>query len=113
MKRKKAKITGYNRATQLKYRFGITVEDYDMILLTQKGCCAICGTDNPGGRGRFHVDHNHETGRVRGLLCHYCNVSLGGFKDSPAILARAIEYLSDNGHYGPQETDGSAKALSN
>lgn len=103
----------YYRRRDTLYRHGITLQEYDTLLLIQEGRCAICGTDTPGGRGGFHVDHNHDTGGVRGLLCYSCNVSLGGFKDSPAILARAIEYLTDNGHYGPKETEGVAETLIN
>lgn len=100
-------------AWNLKYIHGITLEDYDMMLLTQNMRCAICGTDTPKGRGRFHVDHNHDTGTIRGLLCHECNTALGLLKDSPATLARAIEYLTDNGHYGPKETEGVAETFIN
>lgn len=65
------------REKQYKNRYGITVADYDRMLSAQGGRCAICKTDKSLGRGRFHVDHDHVTGRVRGILCHLCNTALG------------------------------------
>ena len=85
----------------LKERYGITLEDYDRMLEDQGGCCKICGTDEPGGgNGRFHVDHNHSTDEVRGILCNSCNTGLGRFKDSPEVLLKAATYLLEQGHYG-------------
>lgn len=83
----------YYRNSNLQRNYGITLEDYDDMLLDQKGVCAICGTDDPKGKGRFHVDHCHTTGKVRGLLCHHCNVGLGHFEDNIERLLDAIEYL--------------------
>lgn len=61
----------------------------------QNSCCAICGTDKPYGRANeFVVDHCHETGKVRGLLCHPCNSGIGMFKDKVDILNKAILYLT-------------------
>lgn len=78
----------------LQDRYGITLADYDQLVLDQDGCCAICGTTNPGGRnGRFCVDHNHVTGKIRGLLCSPCNRALGGFHDDPQLLQIALDYL--------------------
>ena len=78
----------------LKSTFGITLDDYDRMLADQGGGCAICGAKTPGGYGkRFHVDHDHETGKIRGLLCHYHNTGLGMFGDDPSQLQAAIEYL--------------------
>ena len=77
--------------------YGITVGDFDQMLEAQGGTCAVCKTGTPGGNGRFHIDHDHETGKNRGLLCHLCNVSLGGFKDSVALLLSAVDYLRFHG----------------
>lgn len=72
-----------------------TEADYQRMLTEQDGRCLIC-SQPPTTQRRLHVDHDHATGQVRGLLCHYCNLLLGHAKDDPAILAAAIEYLSAN-----------------
>ena len=78
----------------LRYRYGITAEDYANLLDMQGGCCAICGTDTPGGRDKvWHVDHCHDTLKVRGLLCGLCNRGLGQFKDDLDRLRSAVAYL--------------------
>lgn len=61
---------------RLRSRYGITVADYDAMLSAQNGLCAICDQPSTNGK-RLHVDHNHETGKVRGLLCTSCNFRLG------------------------------------
>ncbi len=77
--------------------YGLTIEQYRGLLEKQNGQCAICGTTEAKGRGRmrnrFYVDHSHQTGKIRGLLCHHCNMSLGGFRDSVVLLRSAIGYL--------------------
>lgn len=84
-------------AARLKKKYGITKEDYDRMLEQQEGQCAICGVTSPGWpsieSGTFHVDHNHRTGEVRGLLCSTCNQGLGYFKDDPGLLSAAAAYL--------------------
>jgi hypothetical protein len=80
----------YNR----RYLYGITTAQFDDLLAAQGGKCAICGTsDWPGKGNRPHVDHCHTGGGVRGILCHFCNLGLGNFRDDPERLRRAIEYL--------------------
>ncbi len=82
------------RDQHLKRSYGITLNDYNQMLTEQNDCCAICGTDNPGGKhGKFMVDHNHDTGEVRGLLCKRCNIAIGEFNDDPSILEKAVLYL--------------------
>lgn len=81
------------RLAQRLRRFGITVEQYESTLAEQRGVCAICLSAEPKGTGRFHVDHCHESGRVRGLLCSECNLGLGKFRDSTELLGRAAMYL--------------------
>ena len=72
--------------------YGITLEDYYKILKFQGGVCAVC-KKSPDGRGKLHVDHNHITGIIRGLLCYSCNAGLGKFKEDPELFRRAVVYL--------------------
>jgi hypothetical protein len=73
-------------------RYKLTLEDYERMVADG---CAICKSHEPGGtrNKRFHLDHDHSTGRFRGFLCGPCNVTLGVFKDDPTRLRRAAEYL--------------------
>jgi hypothetical protein len=80
----------------LKRKFNISSEEYERLLKAQNGKCAICRADKPGGKyENFTVDHDHETGNIRGLLCSACNTGMGHFKDNPDILRKAIDYLLD------------------
>jgi len=83
----------YRRNIELKYLFGITLEDYNNLKKKQNYKCAICDTEKSSEGRDFHVDHCHTTGKVRGLLCSRCNTALGSFKDSIDTLKRAIKYL--------------------
>ena len=75
--------------------YGITLDDYDRMYINQSGRCAICGTDNPGrGKGRFSIDHCHDSDAVRGLLCDRCNLMLGHANDSIDTLLNAVKYLA-------------------
>ncbi len=79
-------------------RYGITETQYQTLLAAQSGRCAICGTTEPNRHKRFshfHVDHDHETGEIRGLLCDACNLGLGSAQDNPMILRTAAVYLED------------------
>ena len=78
---------------KLQRAFGISYEEYLMMLEAQQGGCAICGTTSTGKRKAFAVDHNHETGKVRGLLCGNCNTGIGNLREDEGIMLRAIEYL--------------------
>lgn len=83
-----------NRNSAYKRRYNITLEDYNEMLVAQGHCCAICSCGSWESRdGRLHVDHDHQTGEVRGLLCYKCNVGLGSFQDDPAGLRAAADYL--------------------
>lgn len=87
-----------NRASMLKSKYGVTPEQFDEMLKAQNFKCAICGTDKNerhrfGRKIPFHVDHCHETGIVRGLLCGHCNRGLGDFRDSVSALEKAATYL--------------------
>ena len=81
------------RDTYLRWQYGISLAEYNAMWKAQSGECAICKTPQGRGRNGFHVDHDHVTGKVRGLLCRDCNYILGNAKDSPQLLQRAIEYL--------------------
>lgn len=87
----------YQRKASLKMRYGITLDDYDEMLEGQDYSCAICSTTHPGGRGGFKVDHCHETGVVRGLLCQLCNLGIGYFRDDTELMVRAMVYVSKGG----------------
>lgn len=76
-------------------KFGLTVEDYDEMLEAQGGGCAICGRTVAEEGRRLSVDHCHESGMVRGLLCNRCNRGLGLFQDSVHNLSEAISYLTE------------------
>lgn len=84
-------------------RHGLTVEQWEKMLADQGGVCAICGIDEPGGRGQWHIDHDHiccpgmrSCGHcVRGLLCALCNSGVGMMRDTPVFLRRAAEYLEE------------------
>lgn len=85
----------YSRDKHFRRKYGISLEDYGRLLEGQGGRCKICGTDQPGGQYKvFHVDHSHETGAVRGLLCNNCNAMIGFAKEDPAIMQAAIAYLA-------------------
>jgi len=81
------------RKNQLKKKYGITPEQYDELLIKQKGCCAICGIHQTKFKNRLSVDHDHTTGIIRGLLCPTCNWMLGLNKDNVHILIKTILYL--------------------
>lgn len=82
------------RNRNLKNRFGLSIDDYNRMLQQQNNCCAICQTTTPRGRfNSFCIDHDHKTGRVRGLLCFKCNLGLGNFNDQTELLLKAKDYL--------------------
>ena len=81
-----------DRRYQLKRKYGITPEHYDALLAEQDGGCAICGRA-PRDDIALHVDHDHATGAIRGLLCFRCNNALGDFDDDHDRLGAALTYL--------------------
>lgn len=87
----------YQAERTLLRKFGMTKADYDAMLEAQGGGCAICGTTeglvHRGRVQRLPIDHCHKTEKVRGVLCTNCNNGLGRFKDDPALLRRAADYL--------------------
>ena len=83
---------GGSRTYHLKRRYGLTADEADTMLEEQGGLCAICRTAPAA-----HVDHDHETGAVRALLCFNCNGGLGQFRDDPGLLHLAAFYLEHHG----------------
>lgn len=81
------------RAKNLKKRYQLTLEDFQTMEASQQKRCQICkSATNP-----LSVDHNHENGKIRGLLCTSCNLGLGHFHDSPRLLRCAAKYLKKSG----------------
>ena len=96
----KARVRGYyhknrdrHRDADLRRTFGITLEDYDVMLAAQEGGCKICGKVCKTGR-RLAVDHDHETGKVLGLLCYSCNMKLGWFESHADEVLKYLTYNS-------------------
>lgn len=69
------RLSVLHRKERLKRLYGMSVEEFEEMLEAQEGKCAVCRAPEPGGRGQWHVDHCHSTGKIRGLLCHPCNIS--------------------------------------
>lgn len=86
-KRKHPTNAAKDRRGKLK-RYGLTLGEYDGLLIAQRGKCAICAAEVP-----LCIDHCHESGQVRGLLCRECNLAIGLFADDAARLRAAAEYL--------------------
>jgi hypothetical protein len=91
-RRQRPEVKAADRNGYLKRKYGITLEQYENLLSLQNGVCAICGEQRPEER-TLHIDHDHETGSIRGLLCFRCNNSLGDLRDSYALFQRAADYL--------------------
>lgn len=83
------KMMGY----RLRSAYGITVDDVDLMLREQNHACRLCRC--PLSPTYRNVDHDHQTGRIRGLLCNQCNTALGNFKENPKVIAGAIRYLTE------------------
>ena len=73
--------------------YGITKQQYDDLLAKQDSLCAICGKHASESHKGLHVDHCHETKKVRGLLCNSCNLAIGLLKHNRTVISKAIEYL--------------------
>jgi len=105
---KKYRATDKYRTTylkrHLKRHYGITLDEYNSMYVSQDGKCKICGGDTPNrnwkdGRIQYmklFVDHDHKTGRIRGLLCNTCNQGIAALKENVTVLANAIAYLKEN-----------------
>ena len=82
-----------SRAGHLMRKFGMTIEQYDAMLEAQSGGCFVCSR-SPREDISLHVDHDHSTGKVRGILCFRCNNALADFQEDPELLRKAASYLS-------------------
>ncbi len=94
------KYSASARDQQLIRTYGITLADYESMLVGQGGVCAICKLPPKGLRTcnkSLQVDHDHKTGKVRQLLCTNCNLGVGKFMDQPELLRKAAEYLEKHG----------------
>lgn len=86
-----------HRKNQLHNLYGLTIADYERMYLDQTGRCYLCGSEDwTMPRGCLHVDHDHKTGKVRGLLCENCNRGLGMFKDDLLLLRKAAAYVAQD-----------------
>ena len=94
---KKYRASAKGKAVIKKHRvkeYGITPDEWDAMFSQQHHKCAICGGDDPQKSGQdWSTDHCHATGKVRGILCHPCNLMLGYARDNSHTLAKAIDYL--------------------
>jgi hypothetical protein len=79
----------------IKKKYGITLEEWELLFENQGRVCKICGTSE-SGKHDWNTDHCHESKKVRGILCNKCNLLLGHAKDDIEILFKAIEYLKEN-----------------
>lgn len=89
----KAKPKHYKRH-DLKKNYNMTIEHWETLFQAQKGRCKICDKHQSEFAKCLSVDHDHATGRIRGLLCHKCNRALGFLNEDPALFTRAVEYLA-------------------
>ena len=101
----KEKAAAYNRGYKLRLFYDMSVEEWDKLFEGQGKICAICSADNAGWKqGTWHTDHDHKTGKVRGILCSPCNRMLAAAKDNPDCLIEGAKYLWErNG--GPSAGD--------
>lgn len=85
------------KKSRLKMIYGITLGDWEKMFDAQEGRCVICGKHQNELSKGLVIDHDHITGKVRGLLCHLCNIGIGSLQDDPALLKNAISYLESKG----------------
>lgn len=95
----KDKMNEKNREYWVKYGryrfYGVEPEEFDTMYSEQEGKCRICSIDIPLRGRETHIDHDHVTGKIRGLLCRSCNLGLGFFKDNIELMEKAVEYLKE------------------
>lgn len=98
------KCKSRHRGCRLKRQYKITLKQYDAMFISQGGACSICGCPETiklkNIVKRLSVDHNHITGKVRGLLCHKCNQALGLLGENPVVIKSLLEYIIKNDYSG-------------
>ena len=82
-----------NYMRHIKRTYNLEIKDYFLMLDNQKNKCAICGNELISDKRETHIDHNHKTGKVRGILCSQCNRGIGTFDDDATLLQKAVNYL--------------------
>ena len=97
-KNNRDKVNGYRRKQHFKVSYSLTIEQRNAILTSQGNVCACCGSPEPNHKQGWVVDHCHTTGKVRGVLCQPCNLSLGKVRESIPHLKALISYLEK--HHG-------------
>lgn len=83
------------KSTKLKRGYGITIEEYESLLASQNGACAICLLPASSFTQMLCVDHDHRTNAIRGLLCHRCNRAIGLLQDNIEAMLRAVDYIGN------------------
>lgn len=98
VERNRDTVRDLKQRNNLKRHYGLSLEDYQQMLASQGGGCAICASPHSKRpkMPRLVVDHDHKTGKVRGLLCSPCNVALGMLGDNLDLLTKAREYLKSH-----------------
>ena len=87
------------RRWHLEKTYGLSLEDYHIMLAKQEGKCSMCGVDNNGKHENFYVDHDHKTGKVRSLLCKSCNFMVGVVETKEDLLGLSKQYLNKHTYY--------------
>ncbi len=94
--------TAHRRKLNLRRRYDLSLDDVDRMLKLSDYACSICyvtvSLDSPTHKNKPHIDHDHVTGSIRGILCGHCNTGLGAFKDNPVLLDAAKAYLFNPPH---------------
>lgn len=89
----KRRTNGEHRKSMLKTTHNLSLEEYNILFSLQSGLCAVCKRHQSAFKRSFAVDHDHATGKIRGLLCFGCNISLGHLQDNLQWLQNAIDYI--------------------
>jgi Recombination endonuclease VII len=101
----KAKKSKYNNVYNRKRFYGLSELEFARMFVEQNGVCAICKEKDTNDR-QLSVDHDHQTGKIRALLCFSCNITLGKVKDSVALLEAMIQYLKEHGQMSVVNANG-------